>query len=136
MFDPLDEDKKKENMTLDDSLSILANIQLYLITYENDTNEVKGSYHDDCLEKKEKKNIFCILNWGMRVSCSRNMNFVKCRVSETSEEKFSMFDIYIYIFFFFFFFFAFFAHFCIGAFFADQVELTKHPPPPIFLFFM
>ena len=26
MFDPLDEDKKKENMTLDDSLLILANI--------------------------------------------------------------------------------------------------------------
>ena len=32
--------------------------------------------------------------------------------------------------------FAFFAHFCIGAFFSDQVELTKHPLPPIFLFFM
>ena len=26
------------------------------------------------------------------------------------------------------FFFAFFAHFCIGSFFADQVELTKHIP--------
>ena len=52
MFDPLDEDKKKENMTLDDSLSMLANIQLYFITYENDTNEVKGSYDYDCLEKK------------------------------------------------------------------------------------
>ena len=26
MFDPLNEDKKKENMTLDDSLLILANI--------------------------------------------------------------------------------------------------------------
>ena len=49
----------------------------------------------------------------------------KCRVSETSEEHFSMFDI----------FFAFLAHFCIGAFFADQVELTKHIPP-ICLFFM
>ena len=36
----------------------------------------------------EKKSIFCILNWGMAVSCSRNMNFVKCRVSETSEETF------------------------------------------------
>ena len=23
--------------------------------YENDTNEVKGSYHDDCLEKKKKR---------------------------------------------------------------------------------
>ena len=44
-------------------------------------------------KKKKKKNIFCILNWGMAVSCSRNINFVKCRVSETSEEKnFSMFD--------------------------------------------
>ena len=57
-------------------------------------NEVKGSYHDDCLEKEEeeekkkKKNIFSILKWGMAVSCSRNMNFVKCRVSETSEEMF------------------------------------------------
>ena len=55
------------------------------IFYENDTNKVKGSYHDDCLEKK---NILCILNWGIAVSCSRKMNFVKCRVSETSEEKF------------------------------------------------
>ena len=54
----------------------------YIFFYENDTNIVKGSYHDDCLEK-----IFSILNWGMAVSCSRNMNFVKCRVSETSEEK-------------------------------------------------
>ena len=70
--------------------------------YENDTNEVKGSYHDDCLEKRKKKkkktkkkNIFCILNWGMAVSCSRNMNFVKCRVSETSEEKcFNVFCIF------------------------------------------
>ena len=41
--------KKKENMTLDDSLLILANIIIFF--YENDTNEVKGSYHDDCLEK-------------------------------------------------------------------------------------
>ena len=50
MFDPLDEDQnKKENMTLDDSLLILANI--YFFFRENDTNEVKGSYHDDCLEK-------------------------------------------------------------------------------------
>ena len=64
MFDPLDEDKN-------------------YIFYENDTNEVKGSYHDDCLEK----NIFCILNWGMAVRCSRNMNFVKCRVNESSEEN-------------------------------------------------
>ena len=32
MFDPLDEDKKKENMTLYDSLLILANIELYLFT--------------------------------------------------------------------------------------------------------
>ena len=65
------------------------NISQYMITffYENDTNEVKSSYHDDCSEKKQKK-IFCILNWAMAVSCSRNMNFVNCRVSETSEEKF------------------------------------------------
>ena len=32
--------------------------------------------------------MFCILNWGMAVSCSRNMNFAKCLVSETSEENF------------------------------------------------
>ena len=63
----------------------------------------------------------------MAVSCSRNMNFVKCQVSETSEESFQCLI-------FFFFFFAFFAHFCIGAFFADQVELTKHPPPYILIF--
>ena len=41
-------------MTLDDSLLILANISLYFF-YENDTNEVKGSYHDDSLKKKERK---------------------------------------------------------------------------------
>ena len=61
MFDPLDEDQKKENITLDNSLLILANIYVFC---ENDTNEVKGSYHDDCLEKKKKKNkkknIVCI----------------------------------------------------------------------------
>ena len=61
------------------------------ILYENDTNEVKGSYHDDGLEKRrrrrKKNNIFCILNWAMAVRYSINMNFVKCRVSETSEEK-------------------------------------------------
>ena len=62
------------------------------IFYENDTNEVKGSYHDEYLEKRRKKNIFCILNWGMAVSSSRNMNFVKCRESERARKKFSMFD--------------------------------------------
>ena len=67
--------------------------------------------------KQKNNNIFCILNWGMAVSCSRNMNFVKYLVSEMSEENFSMFDN-----------FCIFAHFCIGAFFADQVELTKHTP--------
>ena len=32
----------------------MINISQYVIIffYENDTNEVKGSYHDDCLEKK------------------------------------------------------------------------------------
>ena len=45
--------KKKENMTLDDSLLILP-IYNYPF-YENDTNEVKGSYHDDCLEKKKQQ---------------------------------------------------------------------------------
>ena len=58
--------------------------------YEIDTNEVKGSYHDDCLKKtttkkqQKKKHLLhiCILNWGMAV-----MNYVKCRVSETSEEN-------------------------------------------------
>ena len=78
MFDPLDGDKKKEYMTLDDSLLILDNIQLYFFTK-------MGSYHDDCLEKN---NIFCILNGGMAASCSGNMNFVKCQVIETSEENF------------------------------------------------
>ena len=51
--------------------------------YENDTNEVKDSYHDDCLEK----NIFCILIWSIAVSFSSNVKFVKCRMSKTSEEK-------------------------------------------------
>ena len=40
MFDPLDEDKKKkENMTLEDSL--LAKY-IIIFFYENDTNDVKG----------------------------------------------------------------------------------------------
>ena len=72
-----------------------------------------NNYHDDCLEKKP--NLFCILNWGMAVSCSRNMNFVKCRVSQTSEENFSMFDIFL-------------DFFLKNVPFADQVELTKLPP--------
>ena len=41
-------------MTLDDSLLILANIELYFF-YENDTNEVQNSYHNDCLEKRERE---------------------------------------------------------------------------------
>ena len=53
MFDPLDEDKKRK-----------IYIYIYFFFYENDTNEVKGSYHDDCLEKR-KQNIFCILNWRL-----------------------------------------------------------------------
>ena len=34
-----------------------VNISQYIIIffYENDINEAKGSYHDDCLEKKEEK---------------------------------------------------------------------------------
>ena len=48
---------------------------------------------------KKKTNTFCILNWGMAVSCSRNMNFVKCLVSETSEVIFFfMFDHFLRIF--------------------------------------
>ena len=62
------------------------------IFYENDTNEVKGSYHDECLEKRKK-------NWGMVVICSRNMNFVKCRESERARKIFSMFDQFLHIFF-------------------------------------
>ena len=51
MFDQLDKDKRKENMTLDDSLLILA-------------NEVKGSYHDDCLEKKQQHILHIELGHG------------------------------------------------------------------------
>ena len=58
-------------------------------------------------KKKKKKNIFCILNWSLGISCSRNMNFVKCQVSETSVEKFFQCLIMFCIF----------AHFCIGTFF-------------------
>ena len=50
--------KKKENMTLDDSLLISASY-IIIFFYKNDTNEVKGLYHDDCLEKR-KKNILHI----------------------------------------------------------------------------
>ena len=49
-------------------------------------------------KKKKKNDIFCILNWGVAVSCSRNMNFVKCRVSKTSDEKCSMLDNFLCIF--------------------------------------
>ena len=123
MFDPLDEDKKGNYDPWWFTVNITEPIYNYIF-YENDTNKVTGTYRDDCFEKKKKKkrktpkNIFCILNWGIAVSCSRNMNFVKFQVSETSEEKkISMIDI-----------FCFFMQFCIGAFFADQVELTKHIP--------
>ena len=30
-------------------------LQTQFSSYENDTNEVKGLYHDDCLEKRKKK---------------------------------------------------------------------------------
>ena len=30
-------------------------IYIIIFFYENDTNEVKGSYHDDCLEKIKLK---------------------------------------------------------------------------------
>ena len=43
MFDQLDVEKKGK-YDLDDSLLILPNI--YYIFYNNDTNEVKGSYQD------------------------------------------------------------------------------------------
>ena len=40
-----------------DPRCITVNISQYIIIffYENDTNEVKGSYHDDCSEKRKKK---------------------------------------------------------------------------------
>ena len=84
MFDPLDEDKKKkkENTTLDDSLLILAIIIFFLQTWYKWS---KGFVSWWLLRKNI---IFCILNWGMAVSCSRTMNFVKCRVSETSKGNF------------------------------------------------
>ena len=52
MFDPLDEEKKKKGKH--DPWWFIVNISQYIIIffYENDTNEVKGSYHDGCLEKK------------------------------------------------------------------------------------
>ena len=91
-------------MTLDDSLLILDNNYRINFFDENDTNEVKGLYHDDCLDKenKTKKNIFGILNWGMAVSCSRNMNFVKCRERNERGKCFQCLII-----------FCIFAHFCI-----------------------
>ena len=55
--------------------------------------------------KKEKTNIFCILNWGMAVSCSRNMNFVKCRESERARKSFQCLIM-----------FCIFAHFALGPF--------------------
>ena len=48
--------------------------------------------------KRKRKQIFCILNWGMAASCSRNMNFVKCRVSDTSEDKFfNVFFLHVFL---------------------------------------
>ena len=47
--------KKKENMTLDDSLLIYISQYIIIFFYENDTNKVKGSYHDDCLEKRKRE---------------------------------------------------------------------------------
>ena len=41
-------------MTLDDSLLILDNNYRINFFDENDTNEVKGLYHDDCLDKENK----------------------------------------------------------------------------------
>ena len=68
-------------------------------------------------KKKKKKHILHI-ELGHGGKLLQKYEFLKCRVSEKSEEKYSMFDIFV----------AYFAHFCIGAFFADKVELTKHIP--------
>ena len=108
--------KKKKKKGKYDPWWFTFNISQYiiLIFYENDTNKVKDSYHDDCLEKKH----ICLLNWDMAVSCSRNMNFVKCRVSETSAENIFNVDIFC----------AFFAHFCIGAFFCWSGWVDKTHP--------
>ena len=77
---------------------------IIIIFYETDTNEVKGLYHDDCLEKN---NIFCILDWGMAVSCSKNMNFVK-KPSDLNERGIVFQCLIIFVFF---------AHFALGPFF-------------------
>ena len=47
MFDPLDEDKKGKY----DPWWFTVHINQYIIII----NEVKGSYHEDCLDKKKKK---------------------------------------------------------------------------------
>ena len=53
MFDPLDKDKKRKVWPL----MFTVNISYYIIIFsdENDTNEVKGSCHDDCLEKERER---------------------------------------------------------------------------------
>ena len=53
MFDPLDEDKKGKYDSWWFTVYISKHINIFF--YENDTNEVKGSYHDDWLAKRKKK---------------------------------------------------------------------------------
>ena len=99
---------------------------MFLCFYENDTNEVKGSYHEDCLEKKrtkkktkkkQKKKHSLHIELGHGGWLLQKYEF--CKMPSERNERRNIFQCLIII----------------GAFFADQVELTKHIPP-IFLFFM
>ena len=99
-------------------------------------------------EKKNAKKTYFAYWTGHKVSCSRNMNFVKYRVSETSEETF--FNVWYFFFFFFFFPCIFCAFFALGPVLLIRLSLqntspyilifscSDHPPPPSYtaIFFL
>ena len=113
MFDPLDVEKKGKK---DDSLLILANIYLYF--YENDTNEVKGSYYDDCLEKRKKQQHILHIRLGHSGNLLQKYEF--CKMPSERNERGKFFQCLII--------FCIFCTFLHWGLFADQVELTKYIP--------
>ena len=57
------------------------------IFYENDTNEVKGSYHDEYLEKRRKKKHILHIELGHGGQQLQKYVFCKMPRERTSEEK-------------------------------------------------
>ena len=112
MCDPLDEDNKGKY----DPWWFTVNISQYIIIffYENDTNEVKGSYHDDCLEKKNPT-YFAYWTWAWRLATPEIWILYKTELAKRARKIFSMFDIFLRI-------------YALGPFLLIRLSWQTHPP--------